>query len=211
MRLQTVARDFSTNVCARCATTQTSLVRASKRRARCVILAPFSNAPINFSEIVTRMNRIKLALSLAAAALFVVACNSNTATNTNIGSSGNRTVTANTANANAAPAANANNDALAAARTTYNNACAKCHQPNGEGGTVNIDGEKLRVPGFKGGHALKHSDADYAKKITEGGDGMPKFKDKLTPEQINGLVRFIRAEFQTGLNVGGASNTNANK
>lgn len=156
------------------------------------------------------MNRIKLALLLSAAALFVVACNSNTATNTNIGSSGNRTVTVNAANANTAPASNANNDALAAARTTYNNACAKCHQQNGEGGTVDIDGDKLRVPSFKGGHALKHSDAEYAKQITNGGEGMPKFKDRLTPDQINGLVQFIRTEFQAGLNVGGAMNANGN-
>ncbi|MFN2480848.1 MAG: cytochrome c, partial [Pyrinomonadaceae bacterium] len=56
---------------------------------------------------------------------------------------------------------------------------------------------------------LKHSDAEYAKQITEGGEGMPKFKDRLTPEQINGLVRFIRSEFQSGLNAGGASNSNA--
>ena len=32
--------------------------------------------------------------------------------------------------------------------------------------------------------------------ITEGDDEMPAFKDKLTPQQINEVVRFIRKEFQ---------------
>ena len=162
------------------------------------------------------MNRTKLAVASAFAALFVAACNSNTATNTNLGASGNRTVTVNApnvnaANTNGASASNAGDAELAAARSTYNNTCSKCHQPNGEGGTVDVDGDKVRVPSFKGGHALKHSDAEYVKQITNGGEGMPKFKDRLTQDQINGLVRFIRTEFQQGLAVGGASNGNANK
>ncbi|MCA1631115.1 MAG: cytochrome c [Acidobacteria bacterium] len=119
----------------------------------------------------------------------------------------NRAANANAASANAAAPA-ASPDQSAAARTTFNNSCVKCHKENGEGGVTEIDGEKLRTPSFKGGHALKHSDAEYAKQITEGGEGMPKFKDRLTPEQINGLVRFIRSEFQSGLNAGGASNSN---
>jgi mono/diheme cytochrome c family protein len=43
---------------------------------------------------------------------------------------------------------------------------------------------------------LKHPDDDFIKQITKGGDGMPAFKDKLTPEQMNGLVKFIRHDFQ---------------
>jgi mono/diheme cytochrome c family protein len=30
----------------------------------------------------------------------------------------------------------------------------------------------------------------------KGGDGMPEFKDKLSPDEINLLVRFVRHEFQ---------------
>ncbi len=40
------------------------------------------------------------------------------------------------------------------------------------------------------------TDAAYRRQITDGGDGMPAFGDKLTPEQIDQLIRFIRAEFQ---------------
>jgi mono/diheme cytochrome c family protein len=159
------------------------------------------------------MKRLKLCIVALALALTAFACATNTNTNTAIGNS-NRTVnvntTTNSANANATANTNAStsNDALASARSTYNNACAKCHKETGEGGVADIDGEKLRVPGFKGGHALKHSDAEYVKKINEGGDGMPKFKGRLTPEQIDGLVRYIRTEFQSGASATGTTNMN---
>jgi mono/diheme cytochrome c family protein len=157
------------------------------------------------------MKRLKLSLVALAFALTAYACASNTNTNTTVGNS-NRTATVNTttnsANASANTNASTSNDALASARSTYNNTCAKCHKETGDGGVADIDGEKLRVPGFKGGHALKHSDAEYVKKINEGGDGMPKFKGRLTPEQIDGLVRFIRTEFQSGASATGATNAN---
>jgi mono/diheme cytochrome c family protein len=159
------------------------------------------------------MTRLKLILLALACALTAFACATNTNTNTSIGNS-NRTVTnnatTNAANANATANTNAPvaNDALASARSTYNNTCAKCHKETGEGGVADIDGEKLRVPGFKSGHALKHSDAEYVKKINEGGEGMPKFKGRLTPEQIDGLVRFIRTEFQSGTTAAGTTNAN---
>jgi mono/diheme cytochrome c family protein len=152
------------------------------------------------------MLRLKLSLSACAVLLFALACSSNTTTDTATNTS--RAANTNAASANAAAPA-APPDALAAARVSYNSACVKCHKETGEGGVVDVDGDKVRVPSFKGGHALKHSDAEYVKQITDGGEGMPKFKGRLTPEQIDGLVRFIRAEFQKGLSTGGASNSNA--
>jgi mono/diheme cytochrome c family protein len=59
-----------------------------------------------------------------------------------------------------------------------------------------VDGKKLKVPNFGMGHTLEHSDDDFIKQINKGGDGMPAFKDKLSPQDINDLVRFIRHEFQ---------------
>jgi len=87
-------------------------------------------------------------------------------------------------------------DELALARATFQKECAVCHQADASGGPVTVEGKKLRVPTLREGHALKDSDEDFVKQITNGDDGMPAFKDKLTPEQINGLVRFIRKEFQ---------------
>ncbi len=105
------------------------------------------------------------------------------------------------------PVANSNSssnqstpDKFAGVRTTYEKECKSCHGQNGEGGPVKLeDGTKLKVPTFRQGHALRHPDSDYLKQITKGGDGMPAFDKKLTPEQMNDLIKFIRREFQGGM------------
>ena len=72
-------------------------------------------------------------------------------------------------------------------------------EQHGEGGPVKLkDGTKLKVPTLREGHALRHTDAEFVKQITKGGDGMPAFADKLKPEEINDLIKFIRREFQAG-------------
>lgn len=89
-------------------------------------------------------------------------------------------------------------DELAAARAIYAKDCAVCHGDTGEGKTVEFEGKKIKAPSLRTGHALKHSDDDFVKQIVKGGDGMPAFEKKLTPKQIDDLVRFIRKEFQAG-------------
>ncbi|PYS68801.1 MAG: hypothetical protein DMF73_16060 [Acidobacteria bacterium] len=90
-------------------------------------------------------------------------------------------------------------DQFAAVRTIYDKECKSCHGQNGTGGPVKLeDGTKLKVPSFREGHALRHPDSDYLKQITKGGDGMPAFEKKLTAEQMNDLIKFIRREFQAG-------------
>jgi len=140
------------------------------------------------------MRRLKLGL-LASAALLAAACATatNTSTPTNTASTGNADRAA------ATPAVSA--DELASARSSYNAACVKCHKENGEGGVAKLDeGSEIKVPSFKTEHSIKHTDEQFARKIANGDsdEGMPPFKDRLTPEQISGLVRFIRAEFQSG-------------
>jgi mono/diheme cytochrome c family protein len=71
---------------------------------------------------------------------------------------------------------------------------------SGTGGPVKLaDGTKLKVPSLREGHALRHPDSDFVKQIEKGGDGMPAFKDKLTPQQITDMTSFIRHEFQGGM------------
>jgi mono/diheme cytochrome c family protein len=98
--------------------------------------------------------------------------------------------------ASPAAAATATPDEFAAVRPIFKEHCEKCHGPTGEGGQVTVEGKKLRVPSFKAGHALKHTDEDFVEQIVNGGDGMPVFKGKLQPAEIDGLVKFIRKEFQ---------------
>jgi cytochrome c551 len=138
------------------------------------------------------MKHLKLVLLLSAVTAFALAC---TSTNTTLQIGNTNADGANAPTPAAAPA-----DELAAARATYNAACIRCHRETGEGGVTDMgDGGTLKVPSFKSGHGLNHTDAQFARQIAKGGDGMPGFEKRLTPEQIGGLVRFIRREFQAGL------------
>ena len=139
------------------------------------------------------MKSIKLALVIALVTLFAIAC-SNTPTDTasNTGGGAQATPTPKAASPTPTP------DEFAKTRELYKQNCAICHQPTGEGGLVEIEKVKLKVPSLKAGHALKHTDEQLAKQITNGGEGMPPFKDKLKKDEIADLVRFIHQEIQAG-------------
>jgi mono/diheme cytochrome c family protein len=100
------------------------------------------------------------------------------------------------ANSRAAASPTASPDKLAFARANYAKHCAACHGDDGKGGTVKVDNKSLRVPSLREGHALHHTDEELAKQIAKGGGGMPKFSEKLKPEEMNDLVLLIRNEFQ---------------
>jgi mono/diheme cytochrome c family protein len=141
------------------------------------------------------MKLVKLFIVAAALALFLLACGDSTSTNQTANTGGTQPSPAASPKASATASATPA-DELASARKEFSQKCAACHQDGGEGGTVKIDGKPLKVPSLKEGHALKHTDEEFAKQISKGGEGMPPFKDKLTPDQINGLVRFIRRDIQ---------------
>jgi mono/diheme cytochrome c family protein len=134
------------------------------------------------------MNLSRLALVGMAIALFTVAC-SKTDHVTNVTPQPTRATS---------PVATATPDEFAATRATYAKRCAVCHGDTGEGKTAEIEGKKIKAPSLRTGHALKHSDADFVKQITKGGDGMPAFADKLSKQEIDDMVRFIRHDFQGG-------------
>ena len=91
-------------------------------------------------------------------------------------------------------------DQFAATRAVFEKNCKRCHGETGSGGPVKLeDGTRLKVPSLRVGHALRHPDSDFVKQITKGGDGMPAFGDKLKADDIDGLIRFIRHEFQGGM------------
>ena len=132
----------------------------------------------------SRMNRKSLALMTAALLMLLAACRTD------------KTGTTSAANKTPATAASMP-DQFAPMRATFDKDCKLCHGSNGEGGPVKLeDGTRLKVPSLRAGHALKHPDSDFVRQITKGGDGMPAFREKLKPEEINDLIRFIRHEFQ---------------
>jgi mono/diheme cytochrome c family protein len=134
------------------------------------------------------MKLISLVLTCAVIALFGIAC-TETVTPTN---------TSTTANRGAAPAASpsASVDEFATAKTNYAANCEGCHGPNGEGGLVKVQDKQLKVASLKSDHAKKHTDDQLTKIITNGEEEMPGFKDKLKPEEIAELVRYVRHHFQ---------------
>lgn len=134
------------------------------------------------------MKLILLALSCVAFALVGIAC-TETATPTN-------SSTPRTAGAPAAASPSASVDELANARTNYSKNCEGCHGPNGEGGLVKLDNKQIKVPSLHADHAIKHTDAEIIDFITNGHEEMPAFKDKLRPEEVTELVRFVRKTFQ---------------
>ncbi len=89
-------------------------------------------------------------------------------------------------------------DEFAKARSIYAKDCAVCHGDTGEGKTAVIDGKKIKAPSLRAGHSMNHSDVDFIKQISKGGDGMPAFEKKMTPMDINEMIHFIRRVFQAG-------------
>ena len=134
------------------------------------------------------MKLISLALTCVAIALTASAC-TETATPTN-------TNTSRAAASPAAPAATATPDPLATARANFAKNCEGCHGPTGEGGLVKVDNKQIKVPSLKAEHAIKHTDDEITKLITNGEEEMPAFKEKMTAPEIAGMVRFVRSEFQ---------------
>jgi mono/diheme cytochrome c family protein len=87
-------------------------------------------------------------------------------------------------------------DEFAAARANFQQHCEACHGPQGEGGLVKVDNKQIKVASLKADHAVKHTDEELTKMITNGEEEMPSFKDKLNPQQISDMVRFVRKNFQ---------------
>jgi mono/diheme cytochrome c family protein len=135
------------------------------------------------------MTFVRLALLVSIGSLFAVACSKQD----NVTTNQTRPAVAGSPSTPSNPAA----DEFATARANYKKHCTACHGDDGSGGPVKLDdGTKLRVPSLREGHALHHKDEEFVKQITNGGDGMPKFGDKLSREETIDLVRFIRKEFQ---------------
>ena len=131
------------------------------------------------------MKLVSLVLTCAIIAVIGAGC-TETATPTNTS----------TANRTAAPTPAASVDEFATARANYAKNCEACHGPSGEGGPVKTPKKTIKVPSLKSDHAMKHTDDEIIKLITNGEEEMPSFKDKLRPEEITEMLRFVRKNFQ---------------
>jgi cytochrome c6 len=75
------------------------------------------------------------------------------------------------------------------AAALYKSKCQACH---GADGKPSAAGEKLGAKDFHAPDVAKMSDADLVKITKEGKGKMPAYASKLTDDQINELVKFVR-------------------
>lgn len=77
-----------------------------------------------------------------------------------------------------------------AGAATFKTKCAMCHGPDGSGKTVM--GEKLKIRDLHSAEVQSQNDAALAQIVTKGKEKMPAYDGKLTKEQIEQVVAYIR-------------------
>jgi len=76
------------------------------------------------------------------------------------------------------------------AKDLFASKCAMCHGPDGSAKTTM--GKNLNIRDFHSAEVQKQSDAELKTTITKGKGKMPPYDGKLTGEQIDQLVGYIR-------------------
>jgi mono/diheme cytochrome c family protein len=77
------------------------------------------------------------------------------------------------------------------AAADYKAKCASCHGAEGKGDTAM--GKAMKIKDLASDEVQKQSDADLTGIIAKGKKPMPGYEGKLTPEQIAGVVKYLRA------------------
>jgi mono/diheme cytochrome c family protein len=73
--------------------------------------------------------------------------------------------------------------------STYKTNCVPCHGQDGRGSSV---GKSLHAADFHSAQVQQQSDAQLAGVISEGRGNMPPFGTRLSKDQIDALVEYIR-------------------
>lgn len=73
---------------------------------------------------------------------------------------------------------------------TFKGKCAVCHGADGKGNTGM--GKSLKLRDLSSADVQKQSDSDLVNIVTNGKDKMPKYDGKLTKDQINDVVKYVR-------------------
>jgi cytochrome c6 len=77
-----------------------------------------------------------------------------------------------------------------AGKMTFEANCSVCHDQDGSGDTP--IGMSLEIPDLRSDQVQKLSDPELIAIVTNGKDPMPSFKDKLTADEIKGVVAYVR-------------------
>ena len=138
------------------------------------------------------MKLLKLFALVMFISVFIFACN-EAETNTNVKNTNtNENSAENTIENNNTETAQISGEKL------YKMNCAQCHQDDGSGGKVEIEGKTLSVDDLTTEKMKKEPDAEYIEYMVKGipDEGMPSFKDVLSDEEMKEIVKFIREDLQ---------------
>jgi mono/diheme cytochrome c family protein len=72
----------------------------------------------------------------------------------------------------------------------YSSKCAACHAADGSGNTA--AGKALKTADLRDPDIQKQTDAELNAEITKGKDKMPPYEKQLKPDEIKGLVAYVR-------------------
>lgn len=87
---------------------------------------------------------------------------------------------------------------LAKGKAIYADKCVKCHGEKGKGdGPKAVDMEKKPADHTDKAKMAKFTDADLKKAVKEGKRPMPAYGKKLTDEQIDDVIAYVRSFAET--------------
>ena len=75
--------------------------------------------------------------------------------------------------------------------TTFKTKCAVCHGADGKGETMM--GKKLGAQNLGSPEVQKQTDSQLAAIVTKGQNKMPAYGEKISADEINALVKYIRS------------------
>jgi cytochrome c6 len=84
----------------------------------------------------------------------------------------------------------ANLRAQSDAAKSFKTNCALCHAPDGSGSSST--GKALKAKDLRSPEVQQQSDADLTQAIAKGKGKMPAFGAKLKPDEIKGMVAYVR-------------------
>jgi mono/diheme cytochrome c family protein len=83
---------------------------------------------------------------------------------------------------------------VASEKELYAANCMICHRDTGKGGKITMAGKTIRPDDLTSAKMKQHTDDKLFSHISDGieDEGMPAFKEKLTPDEIKAIVKYLR-------------------
>lgn len=133
------------------------------------------------------MTMLKICLILATGAFFIAACSQATTPKAN--------APANVKTESTPTISRTPPDETTMAKDLYATNCMICHKDSGKGGKITLEGKTINPEDLTADKFKKATDEKLIGYLTNGieDEGMPAFKNKLTPDEIKTIVKHVRS------------------